>query len=382
MSRLTSLDVLIVYNGKLALSASDKSANVATPFSSDSPNEEYNNVYAYFLKTCHQSGLRAGFATSTDIIGPGFCHSFWQLKDENWVKINSPCYSTLIFDKFSPTRKKGKLLRQLLFSSTKIKPFNNPVLFNLFFDKQKTYKKLSKYSIPTISLLEENNTLKSIKSACKNLAKLTYHHPTSADFSHDIVMKDRFGAGGRRIHKFKVNQSEDMLAVIRRHSNVSYIIQPFANFDKGFTYHHSPASTDIRLIYFGGKIVQSYIRVAKPGEFRCNEHRGGLLTYLSPGELPSSLIARANLIAKTLDKKHSLFTLDFIISNNGNSYFLEGNTSPGLDWNTSLKKNEIEAKKLIKMIVKDLFVRVKTQTPNQQESPTSNFVHNTPAILN
>ena len=365
MSKLTCLDVLIVYNGKLAVSASDRSVNANAPFSTDSPNEEYNTVYGYFLKKCYQSGLSAGFATSIDIIGPGFCHSFWQLKDTSWVKVNSPCYSTLIFDKFSPTKSKGKLLRQLLFSSAKIKPFNDPGLFDLFFDKQKTYEKLPRHSIPTVPL--KNNTPNGLKKSCQTLAKLTHAHPFSADFGPDIIMKDRFGAGGRRVYKFKFDKPQHMLDLLSHKNHVSYILQPFTNFDQGFTYNNRSTSTDIRLVYLGGKIVQSYIRTAKSGEFRCNEHQGGLLTYLPLHKLPPTLIIKSNQIAKILNKKLSLFTLDFLISNTGHAYLLEGNTGPGLDWNTSLKKNEIEAKKLIKLIVNELVVRTQNQAFYQQK---------------
>lgn len=378
MNKLVHLDVLIVYNKTLTVSASDTSADNKTPFSHSSPNESYNAVYGYFLKTCHKFNLNAAFTTSADIVGAGYCRSFWQFKHKRWIKINSPCFSTLIFDKFSPIRESRKSRRQLLFSSTDIKPFNDPDLFNLFFDKQKTYEKLSEYSIPTVSL--GNNNLQSVKNACKTLIKLIHSHPALKDFSPDIIMKDRFGAGGRRIYKFKTGQSEDMLAIIRKNTNISYIIQPFIKFDQGFSYHNHPAPTDIRLIYLKGKIVQSYIRVAKSGEFRCNEHQGGLLTYLSLKEIPRLLVAKANLIAKTLNKKHSLFTLDFIISNNGNVYFLEGNTGPGLDWNVSLKKNEIEAKKLIRLVTKELVVRAKTQAVNHQKSLIPNFIPNAPQL--
>ena len=354
MTKFTSFDVLIVYNGKLAFSATNKL--VKAPFRVGSSNEKYNDVYAYFLKKCHQSGLTAGFATSTDIIGPGLCRSFWQLKDMKWVKVNSPCYSTLIFDKFSPTGTKGKLLRELLFSSTKVKPFNDPDLFNLFFDKQKTYDKLSEYSIPTVSLKE--NTLASLKKSCLTLVKLIDKHPFSFDFGSDIIIKDRFGAGGRRVYKFNLNNPQDIESLFSRNTHASYIIQPFTKFDQGFTYSNRSAPTDIRLIYLNNKIVQSYIRVAKPGEFRCNEHKGGLLTYLPLNEIPSGLIVKSNQIAKILNKGLSLFALDFLISNTGHSYFLEGNTGPGLDWDTSRQKNEIEAKKLISLIAQNLNARV------------------------
>ena len=356
MTKLTCFDVLIVYNEKLATSASDKLSKSDIPFPLGSRNEFYNTVYSYFLKICHKSDLTAAFTTSADIIGPGFCSSFWTFKDEKWTKNNSPCYSALIFDKFSPTNNQIKLRRQLLFSSSEIKSFNNPDLFNLFFDKQKTYEKLSDHSIPTISI--DNNTLNSIDSACKTLNKLMSHHSGSKDFNSDLIMKDRFGAGGRHVYKFKIDQPKDMLAIICKDPTISYIIQPFTKFDKGFSYHNCFVSADIRLIYLQGKLIQSYIRVAKPGEFRCNEHQGGLLTYLPFDQIPHSVLVKSKAISNILNQKQSLYSLDFIISNSGQVYLLEGNTSPGLDWNTSIKKNEIKSKKLIRLIVNNLTTRI------------------------
>ena len=378
MNKLNRFDVIIVYNETLAASASDSSKNNETPFPRGSCNESYNIVYGYFLEICNKFNLNVVFSTSADIIGHGYCRSFWSFRNSKWFKNNIPCFSSLIFDKFSPTRSSIKFRRQLLFSSTEVKPFNDPDLFNLFFDKQKTYKKLSEYSIPTIPL--KDNTLQGINNACKALSELMFRHPGTKDFSSDIILKDRFGAGGRRVYKFKTGQSQNMLAVIRRNTNISYIIQPFAKFDHGFSYRNCFASTDIRLIYFNDKIVQSYIRVAKPGDFRCNEHSGGLLTYIPLKEVPQALVAKSRLIAKILDKNCSLYALDFIISNNGNIYLLEGNTGPGLDWNMSIKRNEIEAKKLIRLVVEELSVRAKTQSAYRQKRLVFEPVLNTPQL--
>lgn len=363
MNHLTNFDVLIVYAQGMTTSASNLSKENNTPFPLTSRNESYNIVYSYFLEICHKLNVKAAFTTSADIIGPGSCSSFWTFKDKKWFKNNSSCFSNLIFDKFSPISNGIKSRRQLLFSSAEVKPFNDPDLFSLFFDKQKTYDKLSQHSIPTISL-GDDNTLQDIDNACKTLTKLMNYHPDSKDFNSDIIMKDRFGAGGRRVYKFKAGESQNMLNIINKKANFSFIIQPFAKFDKGFSYHNCPASTDIRLVYLKGKIIQSYIRVAKSGEFRCNEHQGGLLTYLSLKEIPPALIIKSNLIAKILNKKCSLYALDFIISNNGNPYLLEGNTGPGLDWNMSIKKNEIKAKKLIRLIVKELSLRSNLYSPS------------------
>lgn len=355
MPKVTNFDVLIVYGGAVTTSASDPSTTNKTPFPMGSRIESYNVVYGYFLKICEKFHLKAAFTTSSDIVGPGRCHSYWSFKKSKWQKHNLLCSTNLIFDKFSPTSSSGKKIRKLLFSSTTVKPFNDKVLFDLFFDKQKTYESLSAHAIPTISLVENN--LASIDEACNALEKIMSTHTGIKDFSRDIVLKDRFGSGGQNVYKFQANQAKDMLSVMDKNANISFIIQPFVKFDKGFSHNNLPASTDIRLIYLGGKIVQSYIRVAKSKEFRCNEHQGGSLTYLSLREIPKALIRKANVIAKSLNKQHSLYSLDFIISNNGNIYFLEGNTGPGLDWNLALKDNATKAKKLIRLIVQELVTR-------------------------
>ncbi|MEK7188590.1 MAG: ATP-grasp domain-containing protein, partial [Patescibacteria group bacterium] len=294
--------------------------------------------------------------TSADIIGTGRCRSYWLFESNSWLKVSQEGYSNLIFDKFSPINKRIRTSRKLLFSSKRVKPFNNPYIFNLFFDKQKTYIKLHKYSIPTVAIID--STRQSIYRACKTLKEIMSKHPHQNDFSDEVIMKNRFGAGGRKVHKFKANKTKGMMVQMKRHEKISYIIQPFVKFDKGFSYKNSPVSADIRLIYLGGKIIQTYIRMAKTGDFRCNEHQGGSLKYISRNEVPQEVKNLSNKIANVLNKKSSLYALDFVISNNGNIYLLEGNTGPGLDWNLSIKENEIEAKKLIRIIVKEL-VRLK-----------------------
>lgn len=353
MIKTNIFDVLIVYSNLLATSASTLSNNIKTPFIKGTSNESYNIVYGYFLNICQNNKIKAAFTTSADITGAGKCKSYWLYnRKKSWIKVKKNGYSKLIFDKFSPTNKKIKTNRNLLFSSNKVKPFNHPYLFNLFFDKQKTYKKLSKFSIPTVTI--KNRTIKSINQARKILKKIIAKHPNKYDFSNEIIMKDRFGAGGEHVYRFKVNQAKRMLFSMKKNHKITYIIQPFTKFDQGFNYQNSLVSADIRLIYMEKKIIQTYIRMAKFGDFRCNEHQGGLLKYISQTELPIDVINKSNQIIKVLNHKCSLYTLDFIISNNGNIYLLEGNTGPGLDWNLSIKENEIEAQKLIRIIVKKI----------------------------
>jgi len=355
MNKVTNFDALIVYSAGIATSANSASKDVTTPFAKGSHNESYNLVYSYFLKTCQKNNLKVAFTTSTDIVGAGKCLSYWLFENETWIKIRKIGFSKMIFDKFSPKSKRRKASRNLLFSSRRVRPFNNPRLFDLCFDKQRTYNELHKFSIPTATINER--TKNGVEKAWKILKGKIAKNKNRDDFSEEIVMKDRYGAGGKYVYKFKPNQIYEMIASTKKHEKISFIIQPFVKFDKGFGIQNSLVSTDIRLIYLGQKIIQTYIRMAKPGNFICNEHKGGLLKYIPQNEVPPKVVAVSRNIAKILNAKSSLFALDFIISNNGNIYLLEANTGPGLDWNLSIKKNEIEAKKLIRIIIKEISKR-------------------------
>lgn len=370
MIKTDIFDVLVVYSSRLAVSV-NSAKNSPTPFLKGSSSESYNIVYSYFLETCKKNNLKAALTTSTDIAAAGCCDGYWTFNNGSWNKIKKPCYSTLIFDKFSPVSKKIETNRKLLFSSRKVKPFNQPKLFNLFFDKQKTYKKLSKFSIPTTTI--SSNSKQSIERSRSILKKLIEKHPNKSDFSSGIVMKDRFGAGGIAVYKFKTNQDREIARALKKHQKKSFIIQPFVKFDKGYNYRKRPVPTDIRLIYMEGKIVQSYIRMAKTGDFRCNEHQGGTLKYIPASQIPTSLISTSNKVAAALGRKSSLFALDFIISNNKNIYLVEGNTGPGLDWDLSVKKNEIESHRLIKIVV-DKLSRLANPTAKKVKNENDNIV--------
>lgn len=341
MARTTVFDVLIVYSGQTAISAAAAPTQILAPFPLKTSYAGYNLVYGYFLSTCRKNNLSAALTTSTDISGPGRCRSYWLFKNNRWFKVRRTGYSELIFDKLSPVKQEYRLSRRLLFSSKKVQPFSQPELFRLFFDKQKTYNHLSQFSAPTVTI--KDSTELSLQKACLELKAMISKHPHPNDFSSEIVMKDRFGAGGRDVYKFKTDEQSKMTSIIK-HSRKSFILQPLVKFDK----------VDIRLVYLGGKIVQTYIRVAKDGDFRCNEHRGGLLKYIAKTDVPAAVTSQAASLVKILNPTGSLFALDFMVSSNGNIYLIEGNTGPGLDWNVSIRKNELAAQKLIRLVVKEL----------------------------
>ncbi len=351
-TQLTSFDVLIVYSERTAYSAGDSSATIVLPFPTDSDNSSLNYVYSYFIESCQAIGLSAAFSTSADITGPGLFSSYWIFVNNVWAKVNAPCYASQIFDKFSPVNKEISTRRKLLFSSKRVQQFNNTLLFDIFFDKQKTYNTLAEFAIPTVTT--KADSLVNIKLACRRLSSLVQARENAVDFSGDIIMKDRFGAGGWNVYRLKRDDYASMLGVQQANPNISFILQPFTNFDRGFCYHNRRAATDIRLIYLSDKLVQSYFRMAKTGDFRCNEHQGGSSTYLKLNEIPQRVKAQADQITARLAKQQTLYALDFIIGNSGIVHFIEGNTGPGLSWNKSIKHEAFMAKKLIRQIAKTI----------------------------
>jgi glutathione synthase/RimK-type ligase-like ATP-grasp enzyme len=108
----------------------------------------------------------------------------------------------------------------------------------------------------------------------------------------------------------------------------------------------------------GEEIVQSYIRIAPADGFLCNEHQGGRSIYIKLSDIPERVLNRAYSIIERLPAHDSLYALDFLISNEGNPYLLEGNTGPGLNWNPKCKIEEKKSHELIDQIVWELKRRV------------------------
>jgi len=368
MIKTNTFDVLVVYTESIATSASSKLKGNIMPFSLAVTREHYSQAYAYFLRTCKKMNLKAAFTTSGDITGSGTCKSYWEYKDNKWLKVQENGFALLIFDKVSSLRKGLKKKRNLLFSRGISQPFNDKDLLVLFNDKLKTFNKLRSLTIPTVNI-----TQKTVNRAILKLKKLVSNHINQNDFSRSFILKDRFGAGGTDIYKIGKNPLDEISKILKDTPKTSFVLQPFAKFDKGYSYKKNQGYTDIRTIYLGNKIIQTYIRTASQNDFRCNEHQGGSLEYIKKSEIPSQIIRMSKEIADDLGNANSLFALDFIVSNAGNIYLMEGNSRPGLDWNLSKEKNKREGKKLIQVIVKELKRRSEKRVFEKYKRETLNI---------
>jgi hypothetical protein len=354
-------DVIVVYSESIANSARDKQYREKSPFSFKGRYGIYNDSYRYFLLRCKKMGIKAAFATSKDIIAPGLFQSFWTY-DKEWVRNYGKAYCRVLFDKFTPSNIKQKNKLKLLTSSKSVYMFNNKKMKDIFQSKLNTYKYFKEFVIPTVEIT--NPLKRKIILAKTKLDKLLKKHRYKVDFNDGYIIKDETGAGGFKIYKVdfdKIGFKEIMkyYELDKKDKKIlSYIVQPFINCNKGFSFGKYSGLIDLRLILLNHKIVQTYIRIAKKGKFECNEHQGGNLVYMPIKIIPKDVLTMTRKIIKKLDAKlnlkHSLYALDFIRSNNGNLYFIEGNTNPGIDWNHRKKINEIKSKELISFIVNEL----------------------------
>jgi glutathione synthase/RimK-type ligase-like ATP-grasp enzyme len=367
MIKTNTFDVLVVYTESVAASASSKNSG-STPFSLAIDREHYSIAYAYFLNKCTKLNLKAAFTTSADIIGPGTCKSYWEYKNSKWRKVNQIGFAPIIFDKVSPLRTKLRKKRSMLFSKGISQPFNDKDLLVLFNDKLKTFKKLQNLTIPTVNI-----TQKTVIGALSKLEKLASNHKNRNDFSDSFILKDRFGAGGTDIYKIGKNPIDEIAKILKASPKTSFVLQPFAKFDKGYSYKNLTGFVDIRIIYSQGKIIQRYIRTAKEKDFRCNEHQGGKVIYINAIDVPQSITSASNEIMKTLKCENALFALDFLVSNNGNAYFLEGNINPGIYWGLNSLEDKINTKKLINVIVAELKRRTENITFETKKKETLNI---------
>jgi glutathione synthase/RimK-type ligase-like ATP-grasp enzyme len=352
MSQVIDLDVLVVYSADAALSASVNDSFSKHPFLIDSKQSNYNLSYAYFLQQCKDMGMTAGFAASSDIVGPGMCSHYWTIENSRWIKVDSRVRATQIFDKLSPSCDLRSAERLLLLSNKAVTSFNDPDIFAIFFDKLATYRRLPEYAIPTVPLRSSRGV--DISSAISRLTSLVKKHNLSDDFSEELILKDRFGSGGNHIHKIEGNFVPSIQKLMKRTHEIKYVLQPFLHFNRGYEYANTLSSIDIRLIFLNSDLLQIYIRIANSDSFLCNQHQGGQVEYISTKDVPSKVLRAAKRIVRKVNNSQSLYALDFVVSNNGNVFFLEGNAGPGINWDSSNFADQKKSKQLITHIVTEL----------------------------
>lgn len=333
-------DLLVVYTPRKARSANK--CHMDAPFSKKS--NGYNDTYSYFLMKCRESGIKAAFATSNDIIGPGLVQGFWTY-GKKWKKNLHKAYSGTIFDKFRDSKKR----KLLSFKSVYI--FNRKTA-RFFSDKLRTYNLFREFSVPTASI--NSISKKGLLLAKRRLDRLSRKRGIS---SREYLIKDRFGSQGYGIFKTDLNPGSlnNLLAQLRMFTRsdrpASYILQPFINCDNGFAIGKHSGFIDLRIIILNRRIVETYIRIARKGDFRNDGMNGGRLVFIPRKSVPGDVARMANRIRGIIDKecpKNHFYALDFIRSNDGKTFLVEGNSKPGITWAFGQNSPDMtEADKLI-----------------------------------
>jgi len=339
-------DVMIIYDAISAYSAADLVYHESAPFAAQGHYFNCNACYEYFIKYCQQQNLSAAFTTTKDINAKGQFKSFWTY-NKQWQRHSAMASAKVIFDKFSNLTPRNCRARLLLTSARIPVPiFHNQAMRILFDDKLKTYLRFPHYGIPTVKVSPLNKT--GLLKAKNTLQTLCTQHPYHEDFQTDFVLKDQFGMGGNNIFKIAANEKS---STVPKKTAAHYVLQPFIQ-ASGFTMAHCTRNSDLRIIICNNKIIQSYLRIAKTGEFRANAVQGGKVVYLKLNQIPLDVKNMAKKIQKKLPSKTALYALDFIKSKKGHLYFIEGNNRPGLIWFD--REDEKRAKQLIHLVVKNL----------------------------
>ncbi|MDP3970582.1 MAG: hypothetical protein Q8P90_02685 [bacterium] len=340
-------DVIIVYDGLIAEGASDKSYRGRTPFSRTGDYFDYNKSYEYFLLYCSKLGLKAAFASTVDINEYGLFKAVW-IFNKKWQRLHEIVEAKIVFDKFSNfDTYNAKYDTKLKNNIHGITYFHHPAIRSLFDNKIKTYNTFSKFSIPTAKINVHSSF--TIASAKKILNAQIQKHTNTADFTELFVLKDQYGSGGLNV--FKVKSVEEVLKIGKNDQKISYILQPLI-LATGFSFVNYKGYIDLRVIVCDGIITDCYIRIAKSGEFRANASRGGNVAYIPVKEIPKDVVKMSKSINAMLSEQDGFYALDFIKSNTGNLYFIEGNITPGLTWFN--KKDEIQVKQLMRNIIQKI----------------------------
>lgn len=343
-SNQAEFDLMIVYNGNIAGKADDSHNTLNEPFSGS--RGAYNAAYQYFLSQAKKEGLTAAFTTTDNIIGPGQFNGYWTY-EHTWKRHQSKAVSFHIFDKFSPIKASKRKGYEMLMRDGNVSLFHNGDLRALLEDKLKTYEAFPDEAIPSVAI--DLQDAADIQRAKKELVTLT-SQPTYANcFKKEFVLKDRLGAGGMNI--FRVNSEVDVDEIPHKEKKGNYLIQPFID-TSGMKIKGQQGLIDLRVILFNGEIIQSYIRIAKKGEYRANTSLGGDINYLQPHEIPKDILEMVTRLNGQLPTNSGVYTFDFIKSANGRLFFIEGNSSPGLHWTTSA--DEIFCKQMMDMIIESM----------------------------
>lgn len=354
MTYVNDFDVMVVYSDLVAKSPFDKGYLGDKPFPDTKDYSSYNDTYSYFLLQCRERGLKAAFTTSRNIKGEGFFLGYWTFEQE-WKRSKNYALAKKVFLKFNGlSRVHAEHMIKLRGKSVRV--LNPKQIIDLFKDKLTTWRRFKEFAIPSVKIKKVSK--QGLFEAKQKLDQLLSRQFTRSDLAGYLV-KDRFGAEGKRIFKIQFDgELADHVKRIKEQSKhniegvmiTSYILQPLVACDNGFSIKGLVGHIDFRVIVINRQIVQSYIRISTKNSFRCDGEMDGRLVYIEISDIPPRVRTIAMAIKKYIDSKKCgtrVYTLDFIKSNSGKIYLVEGNDKPGITWTFGMNSPRMKAEDLI-----------------------------------
>ncbi len=245
----------------------------------------------------------------------------WTFKGGSWQKIENRIQADLIYDKVL-SKYDYSLLDFKLRIAQKTILFNSPLFRAIFNSKLSQYVMFGQF-MPFSQIANDESELKIAidKSPAEK-----------------IVAKPLYGCGGQGIFIGKKSEA------LTQKYKYPVLVQEFIVSEKGIPgLSKNDEIADLRLVYQGGKLAYALSRIAAKGSFFTNLHQGATGKMISPETIPDSLM----MIVKELNQRISIFpgaqySLDFIFDNAGRPYFIEMNTTPGIDLVTLLADEKVK----------------------------------------
>lgn len=239
----------------------------------------------------------------------------WTFKNGAWIKVEKEIKPDLIYDKVL-SKYDFSMLDFKLEIAKKTLLFNSPLFRAVFNNKLSQYVMFGEF-MPYSQIANNEKELEIIMTKVP---------------SEKIVVKPLYGSGGFGIF---IGNRQDAL---KEEYSYPVLVQEFVLSEKGIPeISECDEVADLRMVYQGGKLAYALSRIAAPGSLFTNLHQGATGKMIEIKKIPSSVIEMADIINRKISVfSNAQYSLDFIFDNNEKPYFIEMNTTPGIDLVTLL----------------------------------------------
>lgn len=200
----------------------------------------------------------------------------------------------------------------VIFNKSKTMDFGNiPVLNYPEFSKIANDKKGLPELFPNI--MPRSFLVNNIQEAERMLPKIR---------TNKIVIKPRRGSGGVGVK---------ILDKLPEKIEKNTILQEFVESKNVPFWETDSNAWDLRNVIIDGKLIDSFIRIAKKGSLLSNINRGGKIRFIKKSEIPEDVWKKICVVESKFRRfKHRIYSIDFILDPKNNAWMIETNAAPGI----------------------------------------------------